>query len=397
MDRAALGDLRKYRQRATSFDKDHPENILVRERFERYGQTKGLHFLRYYLKSTKKSTTMAADEGGFVLTTNAFKLWEGFLTFDTKFHLHRIFIVSPRLAVVLRRNELRPEVAERDLRPHVDSSLADLPLKPPSTSHIMPRSWTATQRQEHRLSARGQRDTFKFDINKLTSAQTLAVNAVVLDKARPEGSLSFSSKSLMARTLRLHLGGRPRVQNQESFAALLAQLVSRPTFKPPVPQVVHEVFFEWLMSLALQSMLPTPPRSLYMCGVAVVHHMAQLSSDDETRITIFAQDYSRYAESLIAHIAGLACAVPEVAPLESRPASRPGELDCDASAQLSISMRPLVQKAVPTCVCSTKSSVADQILEAAVVVRLLDVVVQDAQLRTSLQSSYPAFVSFLYM
>ncbi|KAL1751476.1 hypothetical protein FB107DRAFT_221920, partial [Schizophyllum commune] len=289
VDRAALGDLRKflflmhYRQGALSssyFDKDHPENVLVRERFERYGQTKGLytpidiwlHFLRYYLETPHEKINNdglawltghsaeerhrlialedvtnadyweavayqnqshlyflgvweAADEDEFVLTTNAFNLWEGFLTFDMEFHLHRIFIVSPRLAIVLRRNELRPEVAERNLRPHVYSSLADLPLKPPTTSHIMPRSWTVAQRQEHRLSARGQRDTFKFDINKLTSAQTLAVNAVVLDNARPEGSLSFSSKSLMARTLRLYLGGRPRVKNQESFVALLAQLV----------------------------------------------------------------------------------------------------------------------------------------------------------------------------
>ncbi|KAI5828602.1 hypothetical protein K523DRAFT_417455 [Schizophyllum commune Tattone D] len=68
MDRVALGDLLKflflmhYRQGALSssyLDKDHPENILVRERFERYGQTKGLqtpidiwlHFLRYYLET----------------------------------------------------------------------------------------------------------------------------------------------------------------------------------------------------------------------------------------------------------------------------------------------------------------------------------------------------------
>jgi hypothetical protein len=67
----------------------------------------------YSVAYDKQGNTMylgvweAADEDELVLGSNLFGLWEGL--FDGKLEIHRFFLCSPKILVVLRHNLLRPE------------------------------------------------------------------------------------------------------------------------------------------------------------------------------------------------------------------------------------------------------------------------------------------------
>ncbi|KAG2151024.1 uncharacterized protein EDB93DRAFT_1103257 [Suillus bovinus] len=215
----------------TYFQVDHPENAGGRQWIESFMKAKGihssagvwLHFLRYYLDSSHSdimqdaaklvekygeeglqrmiteshippdlkhfpaytyhthannyffSIWEAAEGEEFILTHNGFGLWEGLA--DGYPDLHRIFVVSPRVALVLRNIILRPEMKAYVKRGSLASSFLNVNPAPPTP-----------------IYASGQYGTH--------IGQTLEFNSVLLVNVTKTGSLTFLSKSNMLRTVR---------------------------------------------------------------------------------------------------------------------------------------------------------------------------------------------------
>jgi len=76
----------------------------------------------------------AADGEEFILGDNSFGLWEGRAAGESG--LHRLFLVSPRVAVVLRGNEMRPEALPLISR-FFQTGFGDIQQGPPSQSTLM--------------------------------------------------------------------------------------------------------------------------------------------------------------------------------------------------------------------------------------------------------------------
>uniref|UniRef100_A0A8H8CID3 Uncharacterized protein n=1 Tax=Psilocybe cubensis TaxID=181762 RepID=A0A8H8CID3_PSICU len=177
----------------------------------------------------------AADDSDFVLSGNGFGLWEGLIYGSPG--AHRLYVVSPRIVIVLRRTFLH--------QPHSNdpsilySCLADIPIMPPNINYADPSAFENLDdsdptllrniRDAYRCSEQAQKDQFTFRITKLSKAQTYAVNEVTMMNANlhPEGSLTFASPAAMLDTLQLYmashntfLGGKRRL-----FMPLVQQLV----------------------------------------------------------------------------------------------------------------------------------------------------------------------------
>lgn len=260
--RKAVDTLRKfmflmhYRNQALSgtyFQHDHPDNLWSRDWISNYRKTRELegsadmwlHVLKYYLDTphytiishAEKSLEQlaaggappglqdrldpnnehyeaiayysqadmyflcmweAADGEEFLLSSHSFGLWEGMIGGPSN-HIHRLFVVSPRLVLVLKRTVLRPEHTDRPPEDQLQSSLLDIPTHTPAPNY--PREFASTQDFDaHRASAAASEDIFDFTITKLTPLQTYAVNCIVLSNVRDTGSLTFSSTECMIRT-----------------------------------------------------------------------------------------------------------------------------------------------------------------------------------------------------
>ncbi|KAK0448906.1 uncharacterized protein EV420DRAFT_1711095 [Desarmillaria tabescens] len=259
--RQKLGDLHQflflmhYRTVALSSsytNSDHPENTLVTEQLKRFGESLALstnseiwlHFLHYFLdaqiaydgtsfinepdlanyterdilpsnvdisrtpmKIYQRHASMfylaacqPADGKEFILTDNGFGLWEGL---SEQSHIHRIFVVGPRLAIILRNNSVDAQAI-----PRLNSTLVDIPLPRPTCQYSItgsdfpPRQdGDITSADQYRMSEQAQLDEFTFQITKLTSQQTFDVNSVFLLNGHDDGSVTFASKEFMMRTL----------------------------------------------------------------------------------------------------------------------------------------------------------------------------------------------------
>jgi hypothetical protein len=173
LDRQQLNDLRKflfvqhYRNQNLSgsyFDENRPENSPLRDWILHRRHTLGLessadlwlHTLRYYLDTPHGEILIDAQKGydkhgrmniqgipggrldpsvenwnafaydtqanlhflgvweaadeDFVITDTSFGLWEGLLLGEP--HVHRLFVISPRIILVLRNGSLRPNIAQ---------------------------------------------------------------------------------------------------------------------------------------------------------------------------------------------------------------------------------------------------------------------------------------------
>ncbi|KAG2152730.1 hypothetical protein DEU56DRAFT_775677 [Suillus clintonianus] len=247
----------------TYFQVDHPENAGGRQWIESFMRAKGLqssvevwlHFLRYYLdmshsdimrdaaeliekygeEGLQKMMTKshispdlelfpaytyhtqangyffsiweAAEGEEFIIAHNAFGLWEGLAGGSPG--LHRIFVVSPRIAIVLRGVISRPELKEHLMPGALVSSLLDVNPAPPTpiyssggnNMHI-DHFQSARSLARYRSSQDGENDSFVFKITKLSRPQTLAFNFVVLVNMTETGSLTFLSSASMLRTSR---------------------------------------------------------------------------------------------------------------------------------------------------------------------------------------------------
>ncbi|PBK65493.1 hypothetical protein ARMSODRAFT_961170 [Armillaria solidipes] len=293
--RQKLDDLRQflflahYRTVALSVsdaNSDHPGNALVAEQLKRFGESLALstssqiwhHFLHYFLDApitydgasfinrldlanytdTEISprnvdiphipaaiyqrqagmfylaVCQPADDEEFVLTNNGLGLWEGL---SEQCHIHRVFVVGPRLAIILRNN-----VVDSQASPRLKSTLADIPLPRPTclygaTSDTP--SWQEddiTSADQYRMSEQAQMDEFTFHITKLTSQQTFDVNSFLLRNEHDDGSITFTSKEFMMKTLEHYIDTASILEDpyKSRYDSALSQLRSE-LHRPPSP------------------------------------------------------------------------------------------------------------------------------------------------------------------
>ncbi|KAG1750123.1 hypothetical protein EDB19DRAFT_1629360, partial [Suillus lakei] len=151
----------------------------------------------------------AAEGEEFIITNNSFGLWEGLAGGCPS--LHRIFVVSPRIAIVLRNVVLRPEMKEFIKPGSLVSSLLNVNPAPATPIYgsgedgipLDPVAFkSARSLARYRSSQEGGNDSFVFKITKLSRPQTLEFNSVVLVNVRGTGSLTFLSRETMLRTAR---------------------------------------------------------------------------------------------------------------------------------------------------------------------------------------------------
>ncbi|KAJ3505447.1 hypothetical protein NLJ89_g7410 [Agrocybe chaxingu] len=176
----------------------------------------------------------AADDTEFVLGSNGLGLWEGLIYGNPG--AHRLYVVSPRVALVLRRTFLH--------HPHSNdpsvlySCLADVPIAQPTTEYadrtILERikdadPWIKKSAFDaYRATPKAQEDRFTFRITKLTSAQTYAVNEVIMMNAnlRHNGSLTYASSKAMLTTLEAYMSSHNTFMGgkRQLFQPLLRKL-----------------------------------------------------------------------------------------------------------------------------------------------------------------------------
>ena len=154
----------------------------------------------------------AADDSEFVLSGNGFGLWEGLI--DGNPGAHRLYIVSPRIAIVLRRTLLR--------HTHLNdpailySCLAQIPIAKTHVRYAEESIMVLVDgelevdvdlakhaQMSYRTSPKAQDDRFTLGITKLSRSQTYTVNEVLMlnINLHQHGSLSFSTASTMLDTV----------------------------------------------------------------------------------------------------------------------------------------------------------------------------------------------------
>ena len=151
----------------------------------------------------------AADGSEFVLSGNGFGLWEGLI--DGNPGAHRLYIVSPRIAIVLRRTLLQH--THHNDPAILYSCLAEIPIAKTHVQYadesmlfvdddtdpeLMKRA-----RMSYRTSREAQEDCFTLGITKLSRSQTYTVNEVLMLNINlyHQGALSFSTASVMLDTV----------------------------------------------------------------------------------------------------------------------------------------------------------------------------------------------------
>ncbi|KAG2754150.1 hypothetical protein P692DRAFT_20854626 [Suillus brevipes Sb2] len=181
----------------------------------------------------------AAEGEEFIITHNAFGLWEGLM--DGSPDLHRIFVVSPRIALVLRSVSLRPEMKEVVKPLSLVSCLLHVNPTPPTPSYTsgqdgvqLEHFQSARLMSNYRSSQKGGNDSFAFNITKLSRAQTLQFNSVVLINVQKTGSLTFLSRRSMLRTARVFRSLPTNFPASELLVPLIAHLTT--TMESPPSQ-----------------------------------------------------------------------------------------------------------------------------------------------------------------
>ncbi|KAF9053395.1 hypothetical protein BJ165DRAFT_1383814 [Panaeolus papilionaceus] len=148
------------------------------------------------------SIVQAAPGHEFALGDTTFGLWEGVLGDGPTAHhgVHRIYVVSPRIALILRLTlylDCEPELLE-----NTTSDIISITLPPASCTFSFDESDGFLAMAQYRASAQSQNDLFSFPIAKLSVEETFFINAVVLHNVGIFGSLTFKDPSCMRITLR---------------------------------------------------------------------------------------------------------------------------------------------------------------------------------------------------
>ncbi|KAK0203574.1 hypothetical protein DFS33DRAFT_1487874 [Desarmillaria ectypa] len=161
----------------------------------------------------------------FILTDSAFGLWEGLTPAPDA--IHRIFVVSPRIALVLRNNSLPLFESGAPMK----SNLLSIPQE-------MPQSLLVNGETGIRISDvndisefnrhRSPGDVFIFTITKLTLDQTDAFNAVMLQNMKSDGAVTFLGRERMLRTLRVFWHNPLHRFLRQKYALLMRHLSIMP-------------------------------------------------------------------------------------------------------------------------------------------------------------------------
>ncbi|KAF8073333.1 hypothetical protein FPV67DRAFT_1620392 [Lyophyllum atratum] len=158
-----------------------------------------------------------APEGTeFILGQNGFGLWEGNSFPLSK--MHRLFVVSPRFAVVLRQKKMLPGNLRN--QPFLNTDFKDIKQEPARIT----------------LAAQGKEsdaDLFAFRITRLTKAQMQAFNSVVLCNVRVDGAITFTSKEYVLGVLREHCASREYSSDRARYQPLI-EVLSSPAPSPPL-------------------------------------------------------------------------------------------------------------------------------------------------------------------
>ncbi|KAG7446693.1 uncharacterized protein BT62DRAFT_894361, partial [Guyanagaster necrorhizus] len=165
----------------------------------------------------------AHETSEFILSNDVFGLWEGLAASGD--HIHRVFVVSPRIAVVLRSNMLP---MFETLGP-VNSDLLKIPQERPVSKLVNGgagfRFPEGTDLSSINLNLlRSPDDLFTFTITKLTLAQTDTFNAVVLKNVHPDGAITFLGKERMLRTIRAFSYDQTNKYDRQKFISLMRHL-----------------------------------------------------------------------------------------------------------------------------------------------------------------------------
>lgn len=141
-----------------------------------------------------------ADGEEFILGDNSFGLWEGMAMGHSG--LHHLYVLSPRIIIVLSLQFLRPELFSELPKEKADSffsTLMDIKHIPP-----LPTYPGGAPKNGEELAAIVDReeDTFEFRIVKLSVLQSREINTIILHNLPQTGLMTFVSKTSMLRTLR---------------------------------------------------------------------------------------------------------------------------------------------------------------------------------------------------
>ncbi|KAG2108945.1 uncharacterized protein F5147DRAFT_693427 [Suillus discolor] len=317
----------------TYFQADHPDNASSRQWIESFMKAKSihsavgvwLHFLEYYLDSSHSdimqdaakvvekygeerlqnmlteshippdlehfpaytyhthannyffSIWEAAEGEEFILTQEAFGLWEGLA--DGQPDLHRIFIVSPRIALILCNTVLRPEMTAIAFLMGVSlrSSLLNVDPAPPTpiyASGPIARAdrKSATSLARYRSSQTAANDSFVFKIAKLSRRQTSELNSVLLVNVKPTGSLTFLSRGSMLRTARAFRSFPANFIAGKLLIPLIAQLTdTMETEVSPLRQSPVAVFDQDIDAPTLVTPTPVAPTLVDQSPAAVLN------------------------------------------------------------------------------------------------------------------------------
>ncbi|KAF9528158.1 hypothetical protein CPB83DRAFT_894642 [Crepidotus variabilis] len=178
----------------------------------------------------------AAEGNEFILSDNSFSLREGFISDSPG--AHKICVVSPRIALVLRRTRFH-KLDPTD--PSVVSTLVNVPISRPEFTYAQDflqgvdrddPTMIATARSAYRTSPEAQNDKFSFRYTKLSAQETYSVNEVILLNANVEqnGSITFSSSQAMINTLQRYMAlhNTDLGEKKQLFRPLLTELVEKP-------------------------------------------------------------------------------------------------------------------------------------------------------------------------
>lgn len=216
----------------------------------------------------------------FIMGSNSFGLWEGLLNGISG--IHRLFVVSPRIALIFRQNILAAQIVEQvKAQASINSGLADVPMSHArstyaafSLSPFEDQQTAMRALQKYRQTPAAQKDTFTFTPTRLTEKQTHALNYVILLNVEKGGDVTFSSPVAMAKTLQYYLQqDLPESQRSKYwFRSLLGNLNTDSSTPNQVPKAEIDIVLDAVADGTIEF------RSVYDRAYRVYH----LATDDPT-------------------------------------------------------------------------------------------------------------------
>jgi hypothetical protein len=286
---------------------------------------------------------VAAEESEFVLSGNSFSIREG--SINSKTEVHRLHILSPRIAMVLRRTCLNnPSFNHRS---SLHSYLAGVPISRPDIRYTN-EDFTDPQ------------DSFRFPYTQLSCQQTNDVNEVIMmnTNLRHNGFVIFQQPSMMRKTVDFYmrsphtfLGGK-----QNLFRPLLSQLDDSSSLPEGESESPSDFQLRLLLGFMIQGHIAFPSTYTRAC---LIFHMATVAS--------LANPISLQMRKIQdAAIDKLRCVLDPPVPEESQPIELVQSLAGDES-ELFFSLIALVLDRANVSTCRSTDVVTTVITEAAII------------------------------